>query len=273
MYKSRIITLLSAVIWAMFAVWFNLTPLSSAMDHRPDSVEGQAEVSGNPCLNLRPATQFSGESLCEPVNYLAQRSSMTETFTYLPVVFKRWPPIPDVPIMLAIQNDDGNGNYAVDWEAAYLADTYQLHEDDNLSFSSPVVRYSGSTTYFNVSGKSPGTYYYRVQGCNGYGCSAWSEPARSVTVLPPNCVLSVKNDTGGKLCYEVQGTGIGEKCFSSGTHGYGSFPAGSYRFCVRADCGRLCDDKYFEVGPTVHRFWCGYADAWEFGNQLLYQPD
>jgi C1A family cysteine protease len=103
---------------------------------------------------------------------------------HLPLVMKRWPPIPDTPVLNPISNPDGDGNYHVSWSSAYLADTYTLQEDDNAAFSSPTTRYTGSGTSWNATGKSPGTYYYQVKAGNAWGDSGWST-TRSVIVRPP----------------------------------------------------------------------------------------
>jgi hypothetical protein len=174
----------------------------------------------------------------------------------LPVVMKRWPPIPDIPVLNAISNADGDGYYTVSWSTAYLANTYVLEEDDNAAFSSPTQRYSGYGTSWSASGKTPGTYYYRVKARNSWGDSGWSN-IQSVRVLPPMAQVYVQNDTGGTLCYEVHNTGIGRRCFSSGTHYYGSFPAGTYSWSASAPCGSASGTRYYSSGTNVHRFWCG----------------
>jgi uncharacterized repeat protein (TIGR01451 family) len=104
---------------------------------------------------------------------------------FLPIVTKRWPPIPYVPTLDAISNPDGDGSYTVSWSTDDLADTYILEEDDNAAFSSPTTAYSGSSTSTSISGKSAGTYYYRVKGRNSYGDGGWSG-TQSVRVLPPS---------------------------------------------------------------------------------------
>jgi hypothetical protein len=104
---------------------------------------------------------------------------------YLPLVTKRWPPLPYTPVLNAISNADSDGNYTVSWSAALLANTYTLQEDDNASFSSPTTAYGpGTATSTAISGKPIGTYYYRVKATNSYGDSSWSN-VESVTVLPP----------------------------------------------------------------------------------------
>jgi hypothetical protein len=66
----------------------------------------------------------------------------------------------------------------------------------------------------------------------------------------------VDNDTGGTFCYEVRGTGIGEKCFSSGVHYYGSFPPGTYTYHASAWCGSITKSRYYDSGEWTHEFWC-----------------
>lgn len=174
---------------------------------------------------------------------------------YLPLVMNHWPPIPDIPVLNPINNPDGGGNYSVSWSVAYLADMYILEEDDNAAFSSPTQRYSGSGTSWNATGKSTGTYYYRVKASNAWGDSSWSN-VRQITVSPPSVESYVKNDTGNTLCYEVIGTGIGQKCFSSGTHYYGKFPSGTYNYRASAWCGSISESYYYSPGEFIHEFWC-----------------
>lgn len=86
----------------------------------------------------------------------------------------------------------------------------------------------------------------------------------------PHCDLSVDNDTGGKLCYEVKGTGIGVKCFSSGTHFYGSFAPGTYSWEVsKSRCGTGSGTRYYTAGPYTHRFWCIFVAVPQSGPSLL----
>jgi hypothetical protein len=99
---------------------------------------------------------------------------------YLPLVVKGYPPIPAVPVLNAIANADGDGNYTVSWNAPANATSYLLQEDDNAAFSSPEMRYSGSGTSWNATGKAVGAYYYRVQASNTWGTSGWSNVATAV---------------------------------------------------------------------------------------------
>ena len=85
---------------------------------------------------------------------------------YLPLVAKHYPPVPAVPVLSAINNPDGDGDYRVSWNPVDLADTYTLEEDDNADFSSPTERYSGAGLSWDATDKPPGTYFYRVKATN-----------------------------------------------------------------------------------------------------------
>jgi hypothetical protein len=78
------------------------------------------------------------------------------------------------PVLLAISNPDGDGEYLVDWNEVTGAATYQLQEDDNSAFTSPTERYYGTNSHYDVSGQQGGTWYYRVRASNPLGDSPWS---------------------------------------------------------------------------------------------------
>lgn len=114
--------------------------------------------------------------------------------TYLPVVMKRWPPIPDTPVLNSIYNPNGSSSYTVSWNSAYLATSYTLQEATNASFSGAVTRYSGAGTSWTATGKAPGTYYYRVEAVNSYGSSGWSN-VQQTTVWPTTTTFYSVADT------------------------------------------------------------------------------
>lgn len=114
---------------------------------------------------------------------------------YLPLVMRHYPPIPDTPVLNAINNSDGDGNYNVSWNVADLANAYTLQEDDNASFSSPTTAYSGAGTSTSITSKSAGTYYYRVRASNSWGNSGWST-VRSVNVQPQWITVLSENFEG-----------------------------------------------------------------------------
>ena len=179
------------------------------------------------------------------------------SFVFLPLVMRRWPPIPYTPVLNPIANA-GGGSYTVSWSESpeQLADTYTLQEATDPSFSNPTTAYSGSGTSWSASSKATGTYYYRVKGHNIYGDSGWSN-IQSVQVVPPATIVYVQNDTGGQLCYEVYGSGIGNRCYSSsGQSLYGTFPSGTYSWHASARCGSANGTRYYSPGPQAHQFSC-----------------
>jgi parallel beta-helix repeat protein len=103
---------------------------------------------------------------------------------------------PSSPTLNDPGTTDTDGDYTVSWSSVRGATSYRLEEDTSSSFSSPTVVHSGADTSKYITGKSTGTYYYRVKVCNACGCSGWSNEedivvshegaAPSVTVVYPN---------------------------------------------------------------------------------------
>ncbi|MBC8264572.1 MAG: hypothetical protein H8E47_10670 [Anaerolineales bacterium] len=114
-----------------------------------------------------------------------------------PFVAKRWPPVPYQAALNPIDNTDGDGYYTVSWLPAGLADTHVLEEDDNASFSSPTIVYSGAGTSWSVPapGRLSGTYYYRVRGQNQWGYGVYSN-VEAVTV--PRFLIADTNLAAGQ---------------------------------------------------------------------------
>ena len=70
--------------------------------------------------------------------------------------------------------------------------------------------------------------------------------------------LTLINDTGGRLCFTLFGSGIGEKCFDgAGSHFYGKFTPGTYDYRVTAVCGVEEDSFNFKPGHSYEwTYWC-----------------
>jgi len=113
----------------------------------------------------------------------------------LPLLLKPLP-LPGAAVLNAINNADGDANYIVSWGPAARAQTYELQEDDNASFSSPTRRYAGPNTSYAVSGQAAGTWYYRVRGCHTGGCGSWSN-TQSVNVTSCRYVDDFSNPSSG----------------------------------------------------------------------------
>ena len=95
---------------------------------------------------------------------------------YLPLVLNSYPPIPTVPVLNAIANADGNGNYTVSWNAGHQG--HQLSPARGRQrwlYESGERATPGPARHGTPPGKAVGTYYYRVQAVNAWGPSGWSK--------------------------------------------------------------------------------------------------
>lgn len=114
---------------------------------------------------------------------------------YLPVIYRRWPPVNYPPSLSVsgLENDvDEDGEYELSW--TYSDDnpavpdptSYTLQEAMSSDFSSPIdytLLYTTTSQAFTE--KEDGTYFYRVRGNNLYGPGQWSNVV-SVTVAVPS---------------------------------------------------------------------------------------
>jgi hypothetical protein len=119
---------------------------------------------------------------------------------YLPLVVRRWPPIPYTPNLNSVDNLDQDNYYTVNWSSADLAQTYILEEATNSNSSEAQLVYQGASLSWSVPspGKTPGNYYYRVKARNSWGDSPWSN-VRAVTIYPLFFGLQLRWDGDGYL--------------------------------------------------------------------------
>jgi YD repeat-containing protein len=89
--------------------------------------------------------------------------------------------VPQAPTLSAPASDS-NGAYAVSWTGVAYATSHTLQEQINGGVWTSV--YTGASRSWSTSGHAAGTYGYRVQACDTYGCSGWSL-VRTVTVSIP----------------------------------------------------------------------------------------
>jgi hypothetical protein len=118
----------------------------------------------------------------------------------LPLILKRWPPIPYTPALYPIYNADQNNLFSVSWQPAELASTYVLEEATSEAFSNARVVYQGVSMSWAVPspGKTPATYYYRVKARNSWGYSPWSN-VEQVVVYPLFVGLQLRWDGMGYI--------------------------------------------------------------------------
>jgi hypothetical protein len=155
-------------------IYVNSTKLTAAILASDIATAGSASVT---VFNPAP-----GGGLSNAVSFLV--GSLKKV--YLPLVVRSLP----APVLNAIDNADGDGNYVVSWNVVTEATSYTLEEDDNAGFTSPTAQYAGAGTSWNATGKMAGTYYYRVQASNTSGPGSWSA-IQSATVNPASSWTTV----------------------------------------------------------------------------------
>ena len=90
---------------------------------------------------------------------------------------------PTTPSGLSAPASDNDGSYTVSWNAVTNTTSYQIEEKLNSGAWATIQ--NTSATSIARSGKSNGTYSYRVRACNGSGCSGYSALISTTVVLLP----------------------------------------------------------------------------------------
>ena len=144
--------------------------------HTTDSGNHVADIATPGTASVTVFNPAPGGGASNAVSFLVG----TRKKVYLPLVVRK---SLSAPVLNAIDNADGDGNYTVSWNAVVGATSYTLEEDDNATFTSPTTQYNAAGTSWNAAGKAAGTYYYRVRASNSYGSSGWSN-VQTATVSP-----------------------------------------------------------------------------------------
>lgn len=104
--------------------------------------------------------------------------------------------VPQPPTLYVIVNPDGDGNYLVDWSDVPGAGIYRLEEANNPAFNTPILRYTGSVSQYQIDGQPLGLWYYRVQASNAGGDSAWSNVETANVIANTPTATSTETPTG-----------------------------------------------------------------------------
>lgn len=91
--------------------------------------------------------------------------------------------VPGTPSLSSPSGTNYSGSYSISWGSVANATSYQLQEKLN-SGSWSTIHNAGGTSK-SRSGRTPGTWYYRVKACGAGGCSGWSS-TKSVSVSTPS---------------------------------------------------------------------------------------
>ncbi|SFK75849.1 hypothetical protein [Rhodanobacter glycinis] len=164
------------------------------------------------------------------------------------------PALPSGVPNLSVPANNANGNYSVSWSGVTGAASYVLQQRDNGGAWTTVQ--DGTATSWAATGKSDGTYSYRVRACNVTGCGAWSGVAsvivQRLTPPPAPASVSVPATSSGNVAvswpssstatsYTLQhrlGTGSWNTVYSGGNTSttVTESATGSYTYQVQA-CG------------------------------------
>ena len=129
-----------------------------------------------------------------PIDTITVTLDTLNYYTYVPVVMRRWPPVPFAPSLNDISNSDNDSEYRISWSYSGASPTvpdptsYTLQEDKDPAFSSPKSYYPGINRYYDMTDpeqEKGGVYYYRVRGHNSYGAGQWSNVVSTEVGFPP----------------------------------------------------------------------------------------
>lgn len=109
---------------------------------------------------------------------------------------------PGTPGSISVPTGSVSGSYTVSWGGATGTVTaYELYEATNSSFTGAMQVYSGTAANFAATGRSNGTYYYRVRACNT-NCSGYATGANgTVVTLPPGAPASISAPSSSVVAY------------------------------------------------------------------------
>lgn len=95
-----------------------------------------------------------------------------------------------------------SGTYTLSWGSVATATRYELSQRLNGGTFSTI--YNGASTSSSVSGRTPGTWEYRVRGCNVGGCGPWSAlKATQVIGVPGSTSITGVQTAGVGASYTV----------------------------------------------------------------------
>ncbi|MHC4781115.1 MAG: DUF4082 domain-containing protein, partial [Planctomycetota bacterium] len=159
---------------------------------------------------------------------------------------------PAAPATITVPATSSTGIYTVSWAASVGASNYDLQEDTNSGFTSATTVYSGANTSFQVTGKTNGTYYYRVRATNPAGNSAWTVGSNPcvVTLVAPSIPGSITVPTSS-----VSGNYTVNWAASTGAWTYDLQEATNSSFTGATTVYTGANTSYGVTGKTTGTFW------------------
>lgn len=179
-------------------------------------------------------------------------------------------PAPPVLVMPAYSN---SGTYTAQWNQATGATRYELQEQAEAG--DWLDLYSGSATQYVISGRTNGSYSYRLRAC-ATACGSWGAVQSTAVALPPSgdpILTAPAFVVGGNYVVGWSAvSGAGEYTLEEGveggawlmaytgtalTHAVSGKPGGHYHYrakaCNPAGCGTYSEVRTVEVlgAPTT----------------------
>lgn len=177
--------------WKAFATSETIYPPRLVVDFAPPTrtptVTNTPTETSTPTVTRTPIETSTPTATSTPTDTPTPTATATPTSPvpkiYLPLIVKnhilrRYSSVPDAPVLHPIDNDNGEGEYTVDWEPASGADSHTLQEYVDSEWQ-PL--YTGSDTSSDISDKAVGTYSYRVLATNERGRTASQEQIVTVS--------------------------------------------------------------------------------------------
>lgn len=154
------------------ASWLAISPTQGIA---PSALTVSVKSNGLPRGEYSSTITFTGStSVLNSPQVVPVSLRVGESQSYLPLIARRWPPIPDAPTLNAVAPPGANPSYPVSWNQAYLATSYILEQATNATFSDAMQVYTGTATSRAIPSQGIATYYYRVKARNQWGDSPWS---------------------------------------------------------------------------------------------------
>ncbi|HNT73766.1 MAG TPA: hypothetical protein PKH77_01970 [Anaerolineae bacterium] len=174
---------------------------------------------------------------------------------YLPLVLRRWPPVPYAPVLNAIDNPSNNNAYTVSWSYGSHPGApvtyYTLQEATAADFSNAVTYDNIAATQRAFTDKADSTYYYRVRGNNSWGPGEWSNVVSTqVNVRPYPPVMNAISNPNNSAAYTV-------------TWSYDSHPNApvAYYTLQEATAADFSNAVTYDAVLTTYRAFTGKANS------------
>ena len=169
---------------------------------------------------------------------------------------------PAKPSLSNINNDDGDGNYAVNWSSETGATNYRLQAQHNGGDWETV--YSGRNTTASFFHQAIGEWCYRVRAENAAGSSDWSGSKCTTVVISAPAMYPIDNASGNSfysvgwatvptaVSYTLQeqyGGGSWDTIYSGANSSFGRVDRQSGEWCYRVQASNGGGDSEWST-PT-----------------------